>query len=66
MIDIILSDSTLIIFELLVITIMIIFIVKISKEKRSSRENIAVKMQRQKQDRLNQQLMNSKGKNKWV
>lgn len=66
MIDIILSDSALIIFELLVIVIMIIFIVKISKEKRSSRENTVVKIQRQKQDRLNQQLMNSKGKNKWV
>lgn len=60
MIEILLSDNAIIIYELVVILIMAILIVKFSKEKHAYLKSTDISQQREKHNRLNQKLTNIK------
>lgn len=61
MAELLLSDSFIIIYELLLLLIIVIFIVKFTKEKNSRLKSEDANKHKQQQDILDQRLANSKG-----
>ncbi len=61
MTNVLLSDGAIIIYELFIIFIITILIIKFSREKRNYIKSTDISHQRRQHDRLNQKLANIKG-----
>lgn len=61
---ILLSDTGIIICELLIISVMIIFIIRLLREKRKNSKNAITEKEQQQRDALDRKLINSKGKHR--
>ncbi len=61
MADLLLSDLAIIIYEALIIIVMLVFGIKLAKEKRNAYKNAGIQQQRQREQELVQKLANNKG-----
>lgn len=59
--ELLLSDSFIIIYELVLLLIIVIFIIKFTKEKNNKLKNEDANKHKQQQNTLDQRLANSKG-----